>query len=683
MTYGKHKHTLIANGYIPLPIEPGKKYPLLRKWADDGFVPPNGFLNHGVGIVCGKGEYPIAGIDCDVMDAEISGKVQEYVLEKYGETIYRIGQPPKCMLVYRAEKAGLRKKQSKQYEIGRVEFCGYGEQFVAFGTHPDTKKPYYWPGILGDILDVKAKGLPILPENAVLDITEYFEQIAEAAGFEPIRKKSELQSSADFDMFDPEDPLDKIEKCGLTVERCKKIISSLDPDCGREEWRNVGMAIHYELGGSAEGLQVWDDWSSKGEKYNIGETSKQWESFGRGYVDRPITGAYLLKIEKENSAEIWEDGDFFKKLAWSTDRFINDPPPVPTIIADFLPKGVVSLFYSAGGAGKSTLILYMSIRIAIAKKHNVTFLKRSITGGKVVIVTAEDPELILNRRFMAIVKSIAAELEISVDEVREIIQDNLFIVSTFGKQSPFFKIGKDKSTLEVTKNFESLKQNLKEIKNLQMIVIDTKTRFSPGEGLGNVTATQEITHYEALTMETGASVMLLHHSNKASRDGSQTGAQAYRDATALYDSVRAAWYLRGLTEAELNAFSLTEPVPGSFLLLENSKNNYLPVCENMILYREGFNYEVKTVEPKKSKAEHKEHIERIAYDKVLDIMQVSKEVEFSQATIIRQAKELEGIGRRTVVSTLEDLIDDSLVVRKFNKKYELTEEGRNYGLFIE
>lgn len=671
--YQTYKDILISNGYIPIPIIPGDKRPAVKGWADKNYTPPQGYGGYGIGIQCGNGTYPIVGIDCDVMDESLSNKVLDWCLETFGETVYRIGRAPKVMIIYRANVAGIRKITSGGCEVGHVEIWGFGEQFVAFGRHPDTKKEYYWPGVLGDLLNVRAEQLPVVDAEQLKAATNFFISEAVAAGYS--FKKQETQTA--ISDYDPEDPLDRVSPIGLSRADAEKCLLDLDPDCGRDEWRNIGMALHHEFSGSNEGFVVWDEWSAKGKKYKSGETEVQWASFGK-YTGRPITAAYLLKLSKKG--DIWEKKDFFSSLDWSTTRFSDDPPPLPMVVHNFLPKGVVSLFYSAGGAGKSTLMFYAAIKIAIAKHFETYLFSHSIVGGKVVILTAEDPEIILNRRFIGLVNAVAAELSTDFKDVRKAVDENLYVLSTFGNAVQLFKL-KDNGTILPTAYYSSLLSSLKTINDLQLVIVDTKTRFSPGEGSGNVTATQEINYYEAIALETGASVMLLHHSNKSSRDGSQTGATAYRDATALFDSVRAAWYLRSLKDDELAVNDL-EGKKG--LLLENSKNNYILPHDDLILVRDGYSYSVKKAAGKLSKSELKERKHDYAYDKIIDILQNASGQSCSQTEVVKACKEAK-VSYTLIKVVLEHLIDDGLIekggsLKRFN--FSLTEEGKKYGLEI-
>jgi len=669
MHYSAAKSILIENGYIPLPIIPNEKRPAIANWTVPDYVPPNGYANYGVGIKCGVGEYPIAAVDLDITDEKIAKEMFDFVMRTFKVPLWRIGKAPKILIPFRAEKVGWTKKSSARNGSGRVEILGAGQQFVCFGIHPDTKKPYTWPGLIGDPSDNCAESLPILSAADAAKIIEYFNALTGG-------KSAEIKPPLDFD---PSDPLDAVSPIGIPLEKAELLLSQIDPDCSRDQWRNLGMALHHEYNGVPAALLIWSRWSAGGSKYKEGEPEQQWKSFGK-YTGRPITAAYLLKVTKPE--DIWApESDFFEKMPKSTSRFVTDPPAVPMVIDDLLPKGIVSLFYSAGGAGKSTLVLYMAIRIAVAGKYQIDFLSHNINPGRVAILTAEDPDLILNRRFMGILNDLTIALDVSIEELRRTVDENLSMISTFGHAVQLFAVKND-SILKPTAYYKSLQACLNGIPDLQLVIIDTKTRFSPGEGLGNVTATQEITYYEAIAKETGASVMLLHHSNKSSRDGSQTGQQAYRDASAIFDSVRAAWYLRGLREDELVAQGIPAADVNNYLLLENSKNNYIMRCPDKIVHREGYKYSTSKVVEKITKVERQDLLKYSVYEKVLDALQNGPVNGCSQAELIKICYGLR-VSRRKVVEAVESLADDGLVIRGLTKqgpKIVLTDEGRSHNL---
>ena len=74
-------------------------------------------------------------------------------------------------------------------------------------------------------------------------------------------------------------------------------LDSISPDCNRDIWIKVGMALHHETDGSPEGLEIWREWSSGSDKYDAADTTRQWRSFKHG---GGITGGTLIALAKEH-----------------------------------------------------------------------------------------------------------------------------------------------------------------------------------------------------------------------------------------------------------------------------------------------------------------------------------------------------------------------------------------------
>ena len=62
-------------------------------------------------------------------------------------------------------------------------------------------------------------------------------------------------------------------------EVARTCMGRLSPDCSREDWVQIGMALH-SLGEDMR--ELWHDWSSGGATYNRREADRQWDSFKRG-----------------------------------------------------------------------------------------------------------------------------------------------------------------------------------------------------------------------------------------------------------------------------------------------------------------------------------------------------------------------------------------------------------------
>ena len=62
------------------------------------------------------------------------------------------------------------------------------------------------------------------------------------------------------------------------VLEVRQAVNAIDPDCSRDDWIKVGMALHNS--GHQEGYDIWDTWSARGKKYpGSAEMVKQWRSF--------------------------------------------------------------------------------------------------------------------------------------------------------------------------------------------------------------------------------------------------------------------------------------------------------------------------------------------------------------------------------------------------------------------
>lgn len=70
---------------------------------------------------------------------------------------------------------------------------------------------------------------------------------------------------------------------------------SISPD-DYGPWLKVGMALHAETNGSANGQRLWDAWSAKSEKWSPGACADKWKSFSGS---RGITGGTIYAMAEE------------------------------------------------------------------------------------------------------------------------------------------------------------------------------------------------------------------------------------------------------------------------------------------------------------------------------------------------------------------------------------------------
>lgn len=318
-TFTQRALSLVTNGYRVIPIKPGGKAPAADGWqklhATEAMVRKwgaNGFANASIGII--TEETP--AIDIDIYDAEIADRMEQWVLDNIaGATSAprRVGRAPKRLLLFRAETT-FRKQQAEyidpQGQKHKLEVLGAGQQFVAYGIHPDTKRPFEWT-TFDQPLDLTADELPVLTLDDARAAVAEFERLATELGWRRVSGSSHsalVTSSADDNAL-----LSYKQPLNTNVEEIREALEYLSPDDGYDRWREVGMALHHQFNGDDEGLELWDAWSQASTAYDRNEIEEKWPSFSESPDGRmPVTVATLFKYA--NDAKAVEQEEEFERV---------------------------------------------------------------------------------------------------------------------------------------------------------------------------------------------------------------------------------------------------------------------------------------------------------------------------------------------------------------------------------
>lgn len=162
--------TLWHNGYNPLPLQ--GKIPAGKAWTTsynnlneeqirswERFWPE--YTN--TGILARN----TPGFDFDLLNEAAASDCETHVRERYEERGYvltRIGRAPKRLIPFRTNATF--KKLTLQFAAtatsggDKIELLADGQQFAAFGIHPDTRQPYSWHH--GSPLNIKHDDLPYI-----------------------------------------------------------------------------------------------------------------------------------------------------------------------------------------------------------------------------------------------------------------------------------------------------------------------------------------------------------------------------------------------------------------------------------------------------------------------------------------------------------------------------------------
>ena len=308
----KYALRVIEAGYDICFIRPGEKRPFGKEWESTKHGPKR----VASAIEAGRGHFGIgiktkhtAGVDVDCYNEEIVRKVVRRAQKRVGETIQRIGLPPKTLLVYRVDEP-FPKTQSKVFidDEGRsvkLEVLSDGQQFVAFHIHPDTEEPYYWVDDRS-VLDVPREQLEPIDQDQSLDLVEYFEKLCRAEGWQEKSTVKRLAQQSGTGKRHIDDPfIEDKSKVDLSTEQLLKKLHQVPNPDDYDTWFHVGMALHHQFDGSEEGLLMWHEWSSSAPNYDMDALDEKWPTFDvDGKKREPLTARFILKQASDNEEKL-------------------------------------------------------------------------------------------------------------------------------------------------------------------------------------------------------------------------------------------------------------------------------------------------------------------------------------------------------------------------------------------
>lgn len=340
------RRRLIANGYRPVPCN-GK--------AADGVDWPNSHATeadlHGdhwvkatnTGIILGD---QLLAVDIDVRDEHLAAELREMALS-LGDGLppVRIGQAPKTLLLFRTPR-GVKKHATKgvwqrgvpraeriKVNKNQIEILGEGQQFVAFGTHPDTKRPYVWTPDSQSPLEIRLDDLPLIDLAKLDAFLNASSAIFAAAGYVQLNDAPPAYTDApmapddpmadllgDIPMVRPTAPLldDGDDLMGLWEterpraweterERFTSALYAIPANIGNDDgWFSIIGAWHYESRGADDARDTFLEWCKQDAAgFNLREVLSRWKSLGERNGVTPTKAGTLYGIAKSHG---WNAG---------------------------------------------------------------------------------------------------------------------------------------------------------------------------------------------------------------------------------------------------------------------------------------------------------------------------------------------------------------------------------------
>lgn len=322
--------------------------------------------------------------------------------------------------------------------------------------------------------------------------------------------------------FDPDDFMAGREpKLGLTIPQMEELLAAIDPDCGRDEWVRVGMALHHECDGDDTGFELWDEWSADGGKYPSREAlESQWDSFTRrsGPGRKQVTMASVIKLAKEagrprpsvatagelaaavadvtQSTEVGATPrDFGGKFAILRASSALHRPPVRWFIKGVLPHADLGILFGGSGSGKT----FVALDMALALVRGVNWRERRVARPvRALYIAAEGSGGVGGR-----IKAYCRQHDLDPDSL------DLSIMYA----APNFMDKDDITEVLVA---------VKAAGGFDLIIVDTFAQVTPG---ANENAAEDmgtaIGNARALREASGAMILLIHHAGKDASKGSR------------------------------------------------------------------------------------------------------------------------------------------------------------------
>lgn len=497
---------LIEQGYQIVPIKHGYKYPKgLTNWQEINACSKqlnawlsNGFAQGGVGVLTKH----TPAIDIDVYDEKIVDAIVDFCDEELGFAPKRVGQAPKALLVFKAENS-FKKLKSKIYidEQGQehcVEILGEGQQFVAYGTHPKTKKPFNWvngPGISERSCD----SLPLLTHENAKKVIQFFESQCPKSW----RVKSETADLLDdFAILDNLKP--KVNISDRNIKKTLKITEVVNHEY--DWWLKHGMALWHQFDGSDEGFKLWDQWSSSAKNYESLALEKRWGSFEANVSKTdPVTFATIIKLAKTLSKNKHKESSFTLLKASEVAKKLG---PTDWLIKGYMEKNATGMLFGDPSSYKSFIALDMGFHVATGRP----WLGQKTQEGPVIYIAGEG-----HGGFARRVAAWAEHHGVKIDDS----------VPFFFSQTAA-RLHDEELVDEVTTSIDLISETYGQP---ALIVIDTLAR---NMGAGDENATADINVFvehvdRLLRAKYSASVVIVHHTGHQNKQRAR-GAMALKGA---------------------------------------------------------------------------------------------------------------------------------------------------------
>lgn len=506
-------------------------------------------MHAGVGIKLGQG---LVAIDADTLDENSARIIRDIIEREMGRMPIRVGRYPKALYLCRVSEAfrysriefGTRNKKNQL--SCRVEILSDGRQFVAYGIHPNTGKPYTWPREI-----VPFEALPLYTPQQLTHLLEMLAQALPSAS--PIIREGGQQHVNQATLTGD---IDAVRKAVEAIPNTSEGFPS------RESYLHVGYAIKAALPDApSEAFNIFADWCAR---WTDGDNDPHTVAADWQRMKPPYRrGAnWLFELAEACGGGSFSRADgWFQPIEATEDipgkyqiasihpapysfRPPSEIPPRPWLYGDHYLAGVVSATVAPGGLGKSSLTIVEALAMASGKPL------LGVTPRKICRVwlwNGEDPIDELERRIGAAMKYYGLS---AAD-----IADRLMVNSGMDTEI-VVAVGTREGAKIVSPVVDAVERAIKD-HSIDLMIIDPFVSSHRIPENDNNATDLVVKKWARIAHVSGCAIELVHHVRKT--NGQETTVEDARGSSAFIAAVRSARALTRMTRTEGNSRGIENP----------------------------------------------------------------------------------------------------------------------------
>jgi hypothetical protein len=393
---------LIANGYEPIPAI--GKAPVVAGWQDGQITAERIGRQreaHPEATNTGLRTGRLVALDFDLPEHVVNGHLLPIIKECLGTVspLRRVGKTG-FLLLYRNTDTPLRKITIDAHSgAARIEILGAGQQFIAYGVHPDTGADYAWPTGAEPFL-IPLADLPAATPEQVRTLARRLAEKLRTIGYPDTTISGDMGESAEATIPSP------ATGSPITAAMLRDMLGFIQPPEDRSAWLPVGLALQHGQIPLTEPLsedewhalqREWscgDLWKARtgdaivvhsydpdGNDATLGDRARDKDTAGLGTVVRlaqaagyrgptfipvplavqyaPEVATYAAPVESEAKGQ--DQPSRFVLRDWRARR---DQQPITPLISGFLPDGGTALIYATRSSYKSFIATGLAFAVA-------------------------------------------------------------------------------------------------------------------------------------------------------------------------------------------------------------------------------------------------------------------------------------------------------------------------------